>query len=62
MIDLNSFTLALRQKRAKCLLNVNYAAPWKEIETLFLSNNTILCLFLINLKANPKVLSKLISC
>ena len=62
MIDLNSFAHALRQKRAKCLLNMNYAAPWKEIETLFLSNNTILCLFLTNLKANHKVLNKFISC
>ena len=41
---------------------MNYAAPWKEIETLFLSNNTILCLFLTNPKANHKVLNKLISC
>ena len=49
MIDLNFFALALRQKRAKCLRNVNYAAPWKKIETLFLSNITTLCLFLINL-------------
>ena len=32
MIDLNSFALALRQKGAKRFLNVNYAAPWKEIE------------------------------
>ena len=62
MIDLNSFTLALRQKRAKCLLNVNCVAPWKETDTLFLSNNTSLCLFLTNLKANYKVLSKLTSC
>ena len=37
MIDLNSFALALRQKRAKRLLNMNYASPWKEIETLCLS-------------------------
>ena len=61
-IDLNSFALALRQKRAKCLLNMNYAALWKEIETLFLSNITIWCLFLTNLKAKHKVLNKLISC
>ena len=62
MIDLNSFALASRQKRAKCLLNMNYAAFWKEIETLLLSNNTILCLFLTNLKANHIVLNELISC
>ena len=45
MIESDLFVLGLKQKPAKCLLNVNYVAPWKEIKTLSLSNNTILCFF-----------------